>query len=76
MRRGYRAVVHERVPERDVPRLERVDLRNIWTTEAAEFTRWLARSENLAVLGETLGIELELEAQERAVGPFRADILW
>jgi hypothetical protein len=35
----------------------------------------LARPENLSVLAETLGIELELEAQERAVGPFRADIL-
>lgn len=55
--------------------LERVDLRDIWTTEATDFTPWLARAENLAVLGETLGIDLELEAQERAVGPFRADIL-
>ena len=27
------------------------------------------------MLGEALGIELELEAQEKAVGPFRADIL-
>ena len=27
------------------------------------------------MLGETLGLELELEAQEKAVGPFRADIL-
>jgi hypothetical protein len=56
-------------------RLERVDLRHIWTSEAAHFTPWLARADNLAILGETLGIELELEAQERAVGPFRADIL-
>lgn len=56
-------------------RLERVDLRQIWTTEATEFTPWLARPENLSVLGETLGIDLELEAQEKAVGPFRADIL-
>ena len=32
-----------------------------------------ARAENLSILSETLG--LELEAQERAVGPFRADIL-
>lgn len=56
-------------------RLERVDLRNIWTTEAGSFTPWLARHDNIAVLGETLGIDLELEAQEKAVGPFRADIL-
>ena len=55
--------------------LARVDLRDIWTTEANDFTPWLARPENLTVLGDTLGIELDLEAQERAVGPFRADIL-
>ena len=56
-------------------RLERVDLRDIWITEATDFTPWLARPENLTILGESLGIDLELEAQERAVGPFRADIL-
>lgn len=56
-------------------RLERVELRDIWQSEASHFTPWLARQENLAVLGETLGIDLQLEAQERSVGPFRADIL-
>ena len=56
-------------------RLEPVELRDIWRSEAAGFTPWLARPENLSVLGETLGIDLELEAQERSVGPFRADIL-
>ncbi|MFP3943290.1 MAG: DUF4268 domain-containing protein, partial [Alphaproteobacteria bacterium] len=56
-------------------RLERVDLREIWASEASEFTPWLARPENLSILAETLGTELELEAQEQAVGPFRADIL-
>jgi hypothetical protein len=56
-------------------RLTRVDLRDIWISEASDFTPWLAREENLTVLGEALGIDLELEAQEKAVGPFRADIL-
>ncbi|MCY4058666.1 MAG: DUF4268 domain-containing protein, partial [Gammaproteobacteria bacterium] len=56
-------------------RLSKVDLRRVWTSEASDFTPWLALEENLSVLGETLGIELELEAQEKAVGPFRADIL-
>lgn len=59
----------------DLGRLERVELRDIWQSEASHFTPWLARPENLALLGETLGIDLELEAQERSVGPFRADIL-
>ncbi|MCP3970567.1 MAG: DUF4268 domain-containing protein [Rhodobacteraceae bacterium] len=59
----------------DLGRLTRVDLRDIWETEAQDFTPWLAREENLTFLGETLGIDLELEAVEKNVGPFRADIL-
>lgn len=59
----------------DLGRLERVDLRDIWQTEAQDFTPWLAREDNLALLGDTLGIDLELEAVEQNVGPFRADIL-
>lgn len=61
--------------EQSLGRLERVELRNIWSSEASHFTPWLAREENLAVLGEALGLDLELEAQERPVGPFRADLL-
>lgn len=55
--------------------LERVELRNIWQSESSDFTPWLARPENLAQLGQTIGMELELEAQEKNVGPFRADLL-
>ena len=55
--------------------LERVGLREIWSTEAQDFTPWLAREENLAILGQTLQVELQPEAQEKNVGPFRADIL-
>lgn len=54
-------------------RLAPVDLRNVWLNEASDFTPWLAREENLLVLGDVLGIDLELEAQEKPVGPFRAD---
>lgn len=56
-------------------RLNRVELRDIWDSESSDFTPWLAQEKNLAVLCETLGIDLELEAQEKPVGPFRADIL-
>lgn len=56
-------------------RLLKVELRDIWLSESSDFTPWLAREENLSILSETLGLELELEAQEKAVGPFRADIL-
>jgi len=56
-------------------RLERVPLRKAWMREDTEFTPWLAQPENLTLLGEAIGIELELEAQEQNVGPFRADLL-
>lgn len=56
-------------------RLTKVDLREVFTTEAGDFTPWLAREENLGLLGESIGITLQCEAQEKEVGPFRADIL-
>lgn len=56
-------------------RLEKVELREVWTSESGDFTPWLAQEENLKLLGDTIGIELELEAKEKDVGPFRADIL-
>ena len=56
-------------------RLQPVELREIWPNEAADFTPWLAEEENLILLGETLGMELEFEGQEINAGDFRADIL-
>jgi hypothetical protein len=56
-------------------RLEKVDLRNAWPNEAQHFTPWLGQPENLALLGEAIGKELEPHAEEQSVGPFRADIL-
>jgi len=56
-------------------KLAKVELRKIWKTEDQGFTPWLANEENLELLGDTIGIELELVAQEKDVGPFRADIL-
>jgi hypothetical protein len=56
-------------------RLEGVPLRNVWEAEDRNFTPWLAQAENLSLLSDTLGIELELESTEKSVGPFKADIL-
>lgn len=56
-------------------RLEKVELREAWQTESGDFTPWLALEENLKLLGEAINLDLELEAQEKNVGPFRADIL-
>ncbi len=59
----------------ELSRLEAVELRKVWTDEAQDFTPWLAKEENLSVLSETLGINLEFEAKEIRVGDFQADIL-
>jgi len=56
-------------------RLQRVPLRKAWKREDTGFTPWLAEAENIALLGETIGIELEVEQVEANVGPFRADIV-
>ena len=60
---------------KNLKQLTPVDLSEVWENEPQHFTPWLAREENLTLLGEALGIELELEAQEINVGDFRADIL-
>jgi hypothetical protein len=56
-------------------RIEKVELRNFWKKEDRDFTPWLAQEENIQLLSETIGIELEVQSQEEGVGPFRADIL-
>ena len=54
-------------------KLERVEVRKAWEHEAQHFTPWLA--DNLDLLGEELGIKLELKGEEVYVGPYRADIM-
>ena len=54
--------------------IEALPLRTIWQDEARDFTPWLA-TEGLALIGDILGVELELVATECAVGGYRADIL-
>lgn len=56
-------------------KLEKVDLREGWETEAQDFTPWLARVENLEELGRAIGLELEVVAQEQHIGPYRADLV-
>lgn len=55
-------------------RLEKVDLRTYWKSESHDFTPWLASPQNIQLLAEAIGLELEVEAQEKGVGPF-SDIL-
>lgn len=52
-----------------------VDLREVFASEPGDFTPWLAKEENLSLLSDAIGIPLQCEAQDKDVGPFRADIL-
>jgi Domain of unknown function (DUF4268) len=48
-------------------------LKDLWSGEATHFTPWL--SQNLDVLAQKLGMDLELEMVEGSVGDFSADII-
>ena len=56
-------------------KMERVNVRSAWPNEAAHFTPWLASEQGLELLQDALGMDLEVEAVEQFIGPFRADIL-
>lgn len=53
--------------------LESIPLRKAWPNEARDFTPWLA--ENLELLTEAIGLQLELTDVEVSVEEFSADIL-
>jgi Domain of unknown function (DUF4268) len=55
--------------------LKAVELREVWSNEANDFTPWLSSEENLRLLGATISLELELVETEKTVGPYRADVL-
>ena len=57
----------------ELSKIERIDLRNVWSNEARDFTPWLA--DNISVLGEALGMDLELRGTEVPVGGYSLDIL-
>ena len=48
------------------------DLRTVWPKEASDFTPWLAA--NIGRLSEVVGIDIDIEETESAVGDFNVDI--
>lgn len=59
--------------QQGLSRLAPVPVRDIWRHEAHDFTLWLL--ENADVLGEALGMDLELSEAERRVGGFALDLI-
>lgn len=52
---------------------ERVDIKSVWPNESLHFTPWLAK--NLHLLGDAIGMKLELVQTEKIVGSLFLDIL-
>lgn len=50
------------------------DVREIWPNEAKDFTPWLSREENIAILAEEIGIDITVNETESAIGDFAVDI--
>lgn len=59
---------------RQISTLENVDIRNVWSNEASDFTPWLAKAENINRLGDVIGMNLTVIEEEKPVGVFSADI--
>ena len=54
--------------------LAKKPIRSIWKKEP-EFSAWLAEDNNIALLGEAIGVDILAEETEAGVGDFSADIL-
>lgn len=59
--------------DRNIATIQEHELRSVWEHEERDFTRWL--TENIELLGSTLGIELEDARAEEAVGDFSSDVV-
>lgn len=56
-------------------KIEKIDdLRSIWPHEALDFSKWLSQEENLALLSDSIGIDIVLEELESPVGGFSVDL--
>lgn len=58
----------------ELGKLEKIELREVWKHEALDFTRWLARKENIALLSKEVGIDIEVIDTEMSVGRYNVDI--
>ncbi|MCO5199873.1 MAG: DUF4268 domain-containing protein, partial [Anaerolineae bacterium] len=56
-----------------IGKLQRVSLRTVWPHEALDFTPWL--QDNLDVLNEALGLNLDNAEREQAAGSFSVDLV-
>jgi hypothetical protein len=54
--------------------IEIKELREVWPREALDFTPWLAKEENMSLLGDAVGLDITVDEEESPVGDFSVDI--
>jgi len=60
---------------KQLAKLEKLNPRDIWKHEALDFTRWLAEKENIDLLCEELGINIDNIKTEASAGRYAVDIV-
>lgn len=61
--------------KKNLSKLSKIELREVWGHEATDFTSWLSQPENLDLLSEEIGVDIKLVQTEANVGRFNVDIL-
>ncbi|MEP7168168.1 MAG: hypothetical protein ABI855_02235, partial [Bacteroidota bacterium] len=56
-------------------KLIQIPLREVWQHESSDFSNWLALQNNLKLLGDEVGLKLELIKREAIAGKYRVDLL-
>ena len=59
----------------NIGKLKEVDVRDLWKHEQYDFSKWLAKDENIEYLNEILGLTLVAVDNEVYVGPYRCDLV-
>jgi len=59
--------------DKDIGKLSRIPLREVWPHEALDFTFWLQN--NIEIVNESIGVNLSSIEREQAAGDFKVDIL-
>ena len=56
-------------------KMVKVPLRDVWPHEERDFSKWLSETENLEMLGDVIGVDLEPVEREAKIGKYWLDIL-
>jgi len=56
-------------------KLKKIELRSQWKNEEYDFSKWMAKEENLQLLSDEIGVQLLLKETEASVGRYSVDLL-